>query len=221
MFSIVLIQIAQKLLRDHVGLSDLPSLCAVSCKQMLVRRLKQKAVKQSGRPALIVVLPAVVALHCRMQLRFEFSAGQMKLLRQAGLRSRGITGIQIIADQTFPPFFRQQRHRLPVVCSPVHIGMREMRVIIVAGGLLKALMRQARLQQEEISRAQVIPNAVLLQIQIPVPDHIQDPFVDAAGKMDPRLVIPDLSQHPHLREQICIVGYQHTSSPIVNQTAVQ
>lgn len=96
-----------------------------------------------------------------------------------------------------------------------------MRVIIVAGGLLIALMRQPRLQQEEISRAQVIPNAVLLQIQIPVPDHIQDPLVDAAGKMDPRLVIPDLSQHPHLREQICIIGYQHTSSPIVNQTAVQ
>ena len=146
MFSIVLIQITQKLLRDHVGLSDLPSLCAVFGKQMLVRRLKQKAVKQSGRPALIVVLPAVVALHCRMQLRFEFSAGQMKLLRQAGLRSRGIAGIQIIADQTLPPFFRQQRHRLSVVCSPVHIGMREMRVIIVAGGLLIALMRQARLQ---------------------------------------------------------------------------
>ena len=77
------------------------------------------------------------------------------------------------------------------------------------------------LQQEEISRAQMITDAVLLQIQISVPDHIQDPFVDAAGKMDPRLVIPDLSQHPHLREQICIVGYQHTSSSIVNQTAAQ
>ena len=95
MFSIVLIQIAQKLLRDHVGLSDLPSLCAVSCKQMLVRRLKQKAVQQGRRPALIVVVPAVIALHCRMQLCFEFPAGQMKLLRQACLRSRGIAGIQI------------------------------------------------------------------------------------------------------------------------------
>ena len=72
MFSIVLIQIAQKLLRDHVGLSDLPSLCAVSCKQMLVRRLKQKAVQQGRRPALIVVLPAVIAFYCRMQLCFEF-----------------------------------------------------------------------------------------------------------------------------------------------------
>ena len=188
---------------------------------MLVRRLEQKAVQQGGRPALIVVLPAVIAFYCRVQLGFEFPAGQMKLLWQAGFRSRGVAGIQIIADQTLTPFFRQQRHRLPVVCDPVHIRVRKMCVIIVAGSLLIAFMRKTRLQQKEISCVQVIPNALLLQIQIPVPDHIQDPFVDAAGKMDPRLVIPDLSQHPHLREQICIVGYQHRSSPIVNQTAAQ
>ena len=188
---------------------------------MLVRRLEQKAVQQCGRPALIVVLPAVIAFYCRVQLGFEFPAGQMELLRQAGFRSRGIAGVQIIADQTLTPLFCQQRHRLPVVCDPVHIRVRKMCVIIVAGSLLIALMRKTRLQQKEISRVQVIPDAIFLQIQIPVPDHIQDPFVDAAGKMDPRLVIPDLSQHPHLREQICIVGYQHTSSSIVNQTAAQ
>ena len=210
---IVLVQIAQELLRGHIGLAELFSFGTVLREQMLMRRLKKKAVQQCGGSALVVLLAAVIAFHGSAELCLELSACQVELLRKICCGRGGVDGLEVVADEAFPALFRELRNGLPVVSRPAHIRVGKMGVIIVAGGALVALVGQPRLQKEKVPRCQVVTDAVFLQIQIPVPDHVQNPFVDAAGKVDPRLIVANLTQHSHLRKQVCIVGNQHIIPP--------
>ena len=96
-----------------------------------------------------------------------------------------------------------------------------MGIVIIAGRALIALVAQPRLKQEEVPCLEVIENSVLLQIHIPVTDHIQDILVDRPGKVDPRLGVVDPPQHPYTGKQICIVRQKHRHSSSCTHTAVQ
>lgn len=206
---IVLVDVTQQLLRHHIGFSDAFSGGAAMGEQIFVGRFQQEAVEQGGGPALVMLLPAVVDLYGVAQLCLEFPAGQVELLGEISDGVRGVLRVQIVAGQTFPALIRQSRHGGGFVFHPAHVRVGEMDVVIVTGGALIALVGQSRFQQEKVSGGQVIAHTVLLQVEIPVPDHVEDPFVDAPGKVEPGLTVPDLAHHPDLGQQVCTVGEQH------------
>ena len=188
---------------------------------MLVRGLQQKAVQKGRGPALVVLLPRLVAGDGGAQQAPVLAAGEVEVLGQVGHAVRGVRGVEVVAYEALAPLFGQLRHRRGPVLHAAQLRVREVGVEVVAGGLPRPDMLKAGLQQEEVAGLQMIFQPVFPQIHAALAYDVEHILVQPPRKVYPRLAVPDVSRHPQTGQQVRVIGKEHFQSPSRTQTAAQ